>query len=112
QPDSGDPNHAALNENVNLLREATDAKGDHIELTMIDIPPCFTFEGVQLPASYLNFYIASNLVLVPVFGVNADEGALRTLSECFPSHSIEPVNCRELIRGRGALHCITRDQPA
>ncbi|MEO1990314.1 MAG: agmatine deiminase family protein, partial [Pirellulales bacterium] len=49
QPDSGDPNHAALNENVNLLREATDAKGDHIELTMIDIPPCFTFEGVQLP---------------------------------------------------------------
>ncbi len=112
QPDSDDLNHASLNENIELLREVTDAKGNHLEITLIDIPPCFAFEEVQLPASYLNFYVASNLVLVPVFGVNTDDAALRNLSECFPNHAIEPVDCHELIRGRGALHCITRDQPA
>jgi agmatine deiminase len=52
------------------------------------------------------------VVAAPVFLGPTDEAALRTLEECFPGRTIEPVACNELIRGRGALHCITRDQPA
>jgi agmatine deiminase len=47
-----------------------------------------------------------------VFGGPTDEPALRLLEECFPGRRVEPVDCRELVRGRGALHCITRDEPA
>jgi agmatine/peptidylarginine deiminase len=54
---------------------------------------------------------ADGVVLVPVFGGATDEPALRTLAAWFPGRRIEPVDCQELVRGRGALHCITRDQP-
>jgi agmatine deiminase len=71
----------------------------------------FTFRGVQLPASHLNYLVANGVVAVPVFGGPTDEPALRTLSQCFPERAIEPIDCSALVRGRGALHCITRDQP-
>jgi len=77
----------------------------------VDIPARFAFEGTQLPASHLNFYVANGLVAVPVFGSPTDEPVLRILEQCFPGRRIEPVDCQELVRGRGALHCITRDEP-
>jgi agmatine deiminase len=112
QPDRGDPNHASLERNLTLLGRATDARGRPLRVTPIDIPPRFAFEGVQLPASHLNFYVANHGVLVPVFNATTDDAAVRILAECFPGRLIEPVACHELIRGRGGLHCITRDQPA
>jgi agmatine deiminase len=51
-------------------------------------------------------------VAVPVFLGATDDAALRTLEQCFPGRTIEPVECNALVRGRGALHCITRDEPA
>jgi agmatine deiminase len=112
QPDSGDPNHAALAANLERFAAARDARGRLLEVIPVDIPARFAYEGTQLPASHLNFYIANGLVAVPVFGSPTDEPALQLLEQCFPGRRIEPVDCRELIRGRGALHCITRDEPA
>jgi agmatine deiminase len=112
QPDRLDPNHASLAENLALLETAVDARGRRLEVIPIDIPPRFTFGGTQLPASHMNFYIANGSVMVPVFGARTDDAAVRTLSACFPGRRIVPVDCQELVRGRGALHCITRDQPA
>jgi agmatine deiminase len=112
QPDRLDPNHASLAENLAQLEVAVDARGRRLEVIPIDIPPRFTFAGTQLPASHLNFYIVNGAVMVPVFGARTDEAAIRTLAACFPARRIMPVDCQELVRGRGALHCITRDQPA
>jgi len=112
QLDRLDPNHASLTENLRLLESAVDARGRRLEVIPIDIPARFAFEGTQLPASHLNFYVANGAVMVPVFGGPTDEPALRTLATCFPGRRIVPVDCQELVRGRGALHCITRDQPA
>ena len=112
QPDRGDPNHASLEANLERLAGFTDAHGRRLEVIPLDIPARLGFEGTQLPASHLNFYVANGLVVVPVFGSPTDESALRLLEQCFPDRRIEPVDCRELVRGRGALHCITRDEPA
>ncbi|MFM8634398.1 MAG: agmatine/peptidylarginine deiminase [Planctomycetia bacterium] len=112
QSDPADPNHASLEANLAILRRSIDARGRPLEVIPIDIPPRFMFHDVQLPASHLNFLVTTGLVLVPVFGAATDDAALRTLSECFPGRRIEPIDCRDLVRGRGALHCITRDQPA
>ena len=111
QPDRDDPNHAALEANLALLHDAVDAVGRRLEVIPIDIPPRFSFEGVQLPASHLNFYVANGAVLVPVFDAATDAAAVRTLADCFPQRRIVPVDCRAVVRGRGAVHCITRDQP-
>jgi agmatine deiminase len=112
QPDSRDPNHAPLAANLERLATLRDASGRRLEVIPVDIPARFAFEGTQLPASHLNFYVANGLVAVPVFGGPTDEPALRLLEQCFPGRRVEAVDCRELVRGRGALHCITRDEPA
>ena len=112
QADRLDPNHASLAENLAQLGAAVDARGRRLEVIPIDIPARFTFAGTQLPASHLNFYVANGAVMVPVFGSRTDDAAIRTLAACFPGRRIVPVDCQELVRGRGALHCITRDQPA
>jgi agmatine deiminase len=111
QPDKGDPNHAGLAANLEQLATLRDAAGRRLEVVPVDIPARFAFEGTQLPASHLNFYVATGLVAVPVFGSPTDEPALRLLEQCFPGRRVEPVDCRELVRGRGAVHCITRDEP-
>jgi len=112
QPDSLDSNHAALEANCALFSTLVDARGRQLEIIPIDIPSRFVFEGVQLPASFMNFYIANGIVVVPIFRDKADDAALRQFEQCFPGRRIIPFDCYELIRGRGALHCITRDEPA
>lgn len=112
QPDTLDPNHDSLEANLEKLATFEDARGRRLEVIPIDIPSRFSFEGTQLPASHLNYYVANGLVVMPVFGGPTDEPALRCLAQCFPDRRIEPVDCRDLVRGRGALHCITRDEPA
>jgi agmatine deiminase len=112
QPDRLDANHGSLEANLAILAAATDARGRRLEVIPIDIPARFTFEGTQLPASHLNYLVGNGFVAVPVFGGPTDEPALRTLEACFPGRTIEPFDCSVLVRGRGAIHCVTRDQPA
>jgi agmatine deiminase len=65
-----------------------------------------------LPASYANFYIGNRVVLLPVFGDPNDALAVQTLEPLFPGRRVVPINCRELIWGLGAFHCLTQQQPA
>jgi agmatine deiminase len=51
-------------------------------------------------------------VLVPTFADAADEAALSILRECFPNRRVIGIDCRELIWGLGAFHCLTQQQPA
>lgn len=112
QPDRLDPNHQALAENLVLLESLVDARGERLEVVPIDIPPRFAYGGVQLPASHLNYYVGNRFVAVPVFHERTDRRALDTLAACFPGRTVEPVPVDVVVRGRGGLHCITRDQPA
>ena len=112
QPDRSDPNHASLAENLSLLAGLDDARGRRLEVVPVDIPARFTFGGVQLPASHLNWYVGNGFVAVPVFHEPTDRAALDTLAAAFPDRVVEPVPIDVVVRGRGGLHCITRDEPA
>ncbi|MFM7206722.1 MAG: agmatine/peptidylarginine deiminase [Planctomycetaceae bacterium] len=112
QPDRLDSNRGSLEENLAILAAATDAHGRRLEVVPLEIPARFAFAGTQLPASHLNYLVGNGFVAVPVFGGPTDEPALRTLEACFPGRAIEPCDCSTLVRGRGAIHCVTRDQPA
>ena len=69
-------------------------------------------EGLRLPASYANYYIANKAVLLPVFADPADREAEAVLAAAFPDRQIVPIDCREVIWGLGAFHCLTQQQPA
>jgi agmatine deiminase len=69
-------------------------------------------ENLRLPASYANFYIANTNVLLPTFADPGDDEAMEVLQRAFPGRRIVPIDCRELIWGLGAFHCLTQQQPA
>ena len=82
-----------------------------VELPMPD-PVCDAFDGHRLPATYANFLILNDAVLMPVYGQPAgDRNAMLALQVAFPNHIIEPVDCRALIRQHGSLHCATMQLP-
>ncbi|SHJ66870.1 Agmatine/peptidylarginine deiminase [Hymenobacter daecheongensis DSM 21074] len=56
---------------------------------------------------YINFLRTKHTIVAPVFGQHEDEAALRQLERVFPTHTIQPIQCRELAREGGLLHCIT-----
>jgi agmatine deiminase len=83
-----------------------------LKVVRLPMPRPLFFDGVQVPASYANFYIANGLVLVPTFNDSNDRVALNTLAKLFPDREVIGINCTELIWGLGALHCMTQQQPA
>ncbi|MGZ4983972.1 MAG: agmatine deiminase family protein, partial [Chthoniobacterales bacterium] len=59
-----------------------------------------------------NFYIANTCVLVPTYADPNDAAAIATIQAAFPQRLVRPIDCRELIWGLGAFHCLTQQQPA
>jgi agmatine deiminase len=107
-----DENHLPLAENLHRLHEARNKHGKPFEIVQLPMPSPVIFEGQRLPASYANFYIANDLVLVPTFNDANDRHALNILSAQFPTREIVGIHCGDFIWGLGALHCMTQQEPA
>jgi agmatine deiminase len=107
----GDENYEPLQENLARLREMK-IDNREIDIITLPMPKEIMREGLRLPASYANFYIANCCVLVPTFADTADEPALSILRKLFPDRRVIGIDCRELIWGLGTFHCLTQQQPA
>jgi agmatine deiminase len=112
EPNRDDENHLPLQENLDRLRAARNPEGKPFEIIELPMCPPVVFDGQRLPASYANFYIANDLVLVPTLNNSADRKALNILAEAFPTREVVGIYCGDLIWGLGALHCMTQQQPA
>ena len=76
------------------------------------MPGRVEIEGQRVPATYVNFYFVNGALLVPTFGVANDDKALQVLAKLLPDRQVVGIDCRELIWGLGAIHCLTQQQPA
>ncbi|HEX8312426.1 MAG TPA: agmatine deiminase family protein [Chthoniobacteraceae bacterium] len=112
EEDSEDANFQPLQENLQLLRTMDAEDGTPLEVVTLPMPHKITRDGQRLPASYANFYIANKVVLLPVFADTHDKWAIAVLEKAFPTRRVVPIDCRELIWGLGAFHCLTQQQPA
>jgi len=112
EPDPSDENHRPLTDNLRRMRAMKDARGRAIEVLTIPLPRALYFDDARLPASYMNFYIANGVVVVPQFGDPADAAALETLARVFPGREIRGLDALDLAWGLGAFHCITQQEPA
>ena len=111
EPNMKDPNHEPLAENLERLKAARTADGKSFDLVELPMPRPVVFRGQRLPASYANFYIANELVLVPTFHDPNDRVALNTLAEVFPDREVIGIHSVDLVWGLGTLHCMTQQQP-
>jgi agmatine deiminase len=111
EEDPSDANYEPLRANLEKLKEMRAEDGTPLNILRLPMPPRLEKEGLRLPASYANFYLANKVVLLPVFNAPADEEAFEALQFCFPDRRIVPIDCRELVWGLGAFHCLTQQQP-
>ena len=112
ESDPKDPNYEPLRENIRRLREAADQDGKPLAIVELPMPAPVIFEKRRLPASYANFYIANEVVLVPVFNDPNDRFALDILADLFPDREVVGIYCGDLVWGFGTIHCMTQQQPA
>ena len=107
-----DENGKALEQNYEILCQSTDQDGQKLKIVKLPMPGNIEFENKRLPASYTNFYIGNKTVVVPTFKSENDNVALSILQKLFPDRKVEGIDCRDLICGFGAIHCISQQQPA
>lgn len=128
--DVNDPQYPLSKAAFDYLSNETDAKGRKLEIHKLHIPDSVVItkeesegvdkvdgtlprvEGDRQAASYANFYIANDAVIVPLFGDEIhDNLAKETLQSIFPEREIVGIFAREIILGGGNIHCITQQQP-
>lgn len=126
--DKNSPFYEASQAAYNTLIQATDAKGRKLKVHKLCCPVSnvtingeFNIDAVEgtMPredgdiciASYMNFLISNNGVIVPQYGDENDQLALNQVQEMFPEKEIVGVSTVEIVYGGGNIHCITQQQP-
>ena len=111
ESDPDDANYLPLRENMETLEDMRLENGERIEIIPLPMPSPLFFDGERLPATYANFYVSNEKVLVPTYGDPKDGEALGILSELFPGRKTVGISCVDLAWGFGAIHCMTKEQP-
>ena len=128
--DTTDAQYSMSNACLEYLEAVTDAKGRSIRVHKLPLPkPVFMTAqecegldacwgeatrtpGERLAASYVNFYIANQSIVMPGFGDPEDEKAKVILSNLFPDREVIQIYARDILIGGGNIHCITQQIPA
>lgn len=111
-----DPNAAILEAIAETLARETDAAGRRLEVIRIPSPGrVMDRAGEVRPANHMNFIIANDVVVVPVYGTATEGVALDALRTVFPNRAVHGVPSYGLLgsggAGGGSFHCITQQEP-
>lgn len=107
-----DPHADAMREILEDLEGMVDARGRRLEVIRLPSPGLILdHEGEIVAASYCNFYVANDAVIVPTYGVESDEEAVRLLGEAFPDRRAIGLSSQAIISGGGSFHCMTQQEP-
>lgn len=111
EPDTNDPNHQILKENLRILKSARLENGSPLNVIEIPMPKPVYFEDMRLPASYANFLITNGAVLFPTFNDENDKRTYLIFQTIFPGREIIGIHALDLVWGLGTLHCLSHEIP-
>jgi agmatine deiminase len=112
EDDPADANYQILQDNLQRLQTLSDQARQPLRIVKLPMPGVVEYQGQRLPASYANFYIANEIVLVPTYRHVNDTKALTILQSEFSDRRVIGVDSMELIWGLGSFHCISQQEPA
>ena len=111
ETDKSDDNFEILKQNLKTLKGYQTKAGNSLDVIELPMPKALYFDGTRLPASYANFLICNDVVLVPTFNDPNDRIALAIIADCFPTREVIGIHSVDLIWGFGAIHCLSQQQP-
>lgn len=111
--DKKDEHYEALAKMEEQLKTFTDYQGNPYKLISLPMAKAvYDEDNERLPATYANFLIMNNVVLLPFYNdQERDTEAKEKLEIAFPTREIIGIDCSSLIRQHGSLHCITMQYP-
>jgi len=100
---------------VNTLKCKTEKNGishKHGDNGLDEVDACERVVGERLAASYVNYYLANDAIILPQFGDEKyDYLAKETMSRIFHDKKVACVYSREILLGGGNIHCVTQQVP-
>jgi agmatine deiminase len=113
EENKSDENYELLQENLQLLSTMRLENGKQLNIIELPMPKPVIYDEQRLPASYANFYIGNEHIVVPTFrDTKNDEQALNILQSCFKERQIVGLDSTDLIWGLGSFHCLSQQEPA
>ena len=107
-----DENYHLLQENLETLKTLRLPDGEALNIITLPMPAPVIHEDTRLPASYANFYIANQAVIVPTFRDDNDSIALDIIQQAFPDRKVVGIDSTDIIWGLGSFHCLSQQEPA
>jgi len=111
EENKNDPNHGLLQDNLEMLKKMRLLNGKQLNIVELPMPDEVIYEDQRLPASYANFYIANNSVIMPTYRCDKDEKALDIIQTCFPDRKVVGIDSTDIIWGLGSFHCLSQQEP-
>lgn len=113
ETDKSSPNHAILQENLDELKSMRLLNGKQLNVVELPMPAPVIFEDQVLPASYANYYVSNNAVVVPTFrNDKLDQQALDILTALHPDRKVVGIDSTDIIWGLGSFHCLSQQEPS
>lgn len=106
-----DDNYFLLKDNLKELHKMRLENGKQLNVVELPMPSPVIYDDQRLPASYANFYISNNHVIVPTFNDKNDDVALETLQQLFTDRKVTGLNSTDIIWGLGSFHCLSQQEP-
>jgi agmatine deiminase len=111
EEDKSDENYFILKENLKELNSMRLENGKQLNIVELPMPSAVIYDDQRLPASYANFYISNNHVIVPTFRDKNDTIALDTLQKVFTDRKVTGLDSTDIIWGLGSFHCLSQQEP-
>ncbi len=112
EENKNDENHPLLQNNLRQLKEMRLLNGKQLNIIELPMPDAVVYDGQRLPASYANFYICNEYVIVPTFQSKKDDKALQIIQSAFKDRDVIGIDSTDIIWGLGSFHCLSQQEPA
>jgi agmatine deiminase len=112
EENKNDENYSILQHNLKQLQQMRLLNGKQLNIVELPMPDAVVYEDQRLPASYANFYICNEYVIVPTFRCAKDDKALAIIQAQFKDRDVIGIDSTDLIWGLGSFHCLSQQEPA
>jgi len=112
EDNQADENYELLQTNLKELKTMRLLSGKQLNIVELPMPDEVIYEDQRLPASYANFYISNQHVIVPTFRCKKDDKALQIIQSCFSDREVVGIDSTDIIWGLGSFHCLSQQEPS